>query len=82
MVIDHDLLFLDGLCTGFMIFEGEPSVSGYAKGPMGKIEGMDMFLKGLGITFRRDRSSGMAHINKYGSVLDRKQKSEGKYYYV
>jgi ATP-binding cassette subfamily E protein 1 len=45
-------------------------------------EGMSLFLKELGITFRRDEDSKRPRINKEGSVLDREQKSSGKYYYT
>lgn len=44
-------------------------------------EGMNHFLKGLGVTFRRDMS-GRPRINKPGSYLDREQRAKGNYYYA
>ncbi len=82
LVVDHDLLFLDYLSNRLLVFDGEPAVHGEVKGPFGMEEGMNMFLEDLGITFRRDKDSGRPRANKVGSVLDRQQKSEGKYYYV
>ena len=81
LVVDHDLLFLDYLSNRLLIFDGTPAISGEAKGPYTMEQGMNMFLKDLGITFRRDAESGRPRANKVGSVLDREQKSEVKYYY-
>lgn len=81
LVVDHDLLFLDYLSNKLMVFEGKPAIKGEAKGPFMMQEGMNMFLKDLGITFRRDLSSKRPRANKVGSVKDREQKKEGKYYY-
>jgi len=44
-------------------------------------QGMNNFLEGLNITMRRDAESHRPRINKLDSVLDRKQKQEGNYYY-
>ena len=82
LVVDHDLLFLDYLSNRLLVFDGEPAIHGEVNGPFAMEEGMNMFLKDLGITFRRDKDYGRPRANKVGSVLDREQKSEGKYYYV
>ncbi|MBD3309874.1 ribosome biogenesis/translation initiation ATPase RLI [Candidatus Woesearchaeota archaeon] len=82
MVVDHDLLFIDYLSNRMLVFDGQPAFSGDAKGPFEMQEGMNMFLKDLNITFRRDPESNRPRINKEGSVKDREQKSKGKYYYV
>ncbi len=42
---------------------------------------MNEFLKGLGITFRRDELTKRPRINKLNSALDREQKLKGEYYY-
>jgi ATP-binding cassette subfamily E protein 1 len=44
-------------------------------------DGMNNFLQGVGITFRRDAISKRPRINKAGSRLDRSQKETGNYYY-
>jgi ATP-binding cassette subfamily E protein 1 len=65
-----------------MVFDGEPAVSGIAKGPFSLRDGMNLFLKDLNLTFRRDEESHRPRANKEGSQLDRQQKSENKLYYT
>jgi ATP-binding cassette subfamily E protein 1 len=81
LVIDHDLMFVDYLADRLMVFDGIPAKKGSAKGPFALEEGMNNFLKILGITLRRDKDSNRPRINKFGSRIDREQKEEGKYYY-
>ena len=50
--------------------------------PMGKEEGMNIFLKEVGLTYRRDINSGRPRVNKPDSKVDREQKEKGQYYYV
>jgi ATP-binding cassette subfamily E protein 1 len=81
-VIDHDIQLVDIVADSLMIFSGEPGRSGRASKPLGKSEGMNSFLRELGITYRRDINTGRPRVNKPDSKLDRLQKSEQKYYYV
>jgi ATP-binding cassette, sub-family E, member 1 len=81
MVIDHDLTFVDYLSDKIMVFNGESAKSGIAEGPFNVEDGMNLLLKNLDITVRRDKDSKRPRINKHDSVLDREQKQEGKYYY-
>ncbi len=80
LVIDHDIYLIDIISEGLMVFSGEPGRNGIAEGPFSMREGMNRFLRTLGITFRRDRS-GRPRINKPGSFLDREQRANGEYYY-
>ena len=82
LVVDHDLLFIDYLSQRLIVFEGTPAKEGEVKGPFEMEYGMNLFLKDLGITFRRDAESNRPRANKPGSVKDREQKSKGKYYYI
>jgi ATP-binding cassette subfamily E protein 1 len=82
VVIDHDLVFLDYLSDRLLVFEGTPSKEGYNHSPLSMREGMNTFLKGLDITFRRDETNKRPRINKKDSVKDREQKSKGEYYYA
>jgi len=82
IVVDHDLLFIDYISNRLLVFDGKPAVSGEAKGPFEMEKGMNHFLKDLKITFRRDEESNRPRVNKEESVLDREQKSSGKYYYT
>ncbi len=81
LVVDHDLVFLDYLADRIMFFDGVPSKKGIANSPVGMEQGMNALLKALGVTLRREKNM-RPRINKHDSVLDRKQKKEGKYYYT
>ncbi|MCH8328988.1 MAG: ribosome biogenesis/translation initiation ATPase RLI [Nanoarchaeota archaeon] len=81
LIVDHDLLFLDYLSDKLMVFDGVPAKNGIVKGPYSMEDGMNMFLKKLGITLRRDKESLMPRVNKLDSKLDREQKEKGKFYY-
>ena len=82
MVIDHDILFLDYISDGLMVFLGKPGTQGIAFGPFDMRTGMNTFLKEVGITFRRDETTGRPRVNKPESYLDREQKRLGEYYYM
>ncbi|MBR9692015.1 ribosome biogenesis/translation initiation ATPase RLI [Candidatus Woesearchaeota archaeon] len=81
LIVDHDLLFLDYISQRLLVFEGEPAIEGHAKGPFPMEDGMNLFLKDLAITFRRDPETNRPRANKEDSVKDREQKAKNKYYY-
>ncbi len=81
-VVDHDIIFIDLISDRLMVFEGKPGVEGHGRRPMDMREGMNLFLKNLGVTFRRDPETGRPRVNKPGSYLDRKQRELGEYYYI
>src|SRR5439155_342321 len=74
--------FLDMVSDSLMVFSGEPGRRGVGEGPFPMREGMNRFLKMVGITFRRDADTNRPRINKLDSRLDREQKSAGEYYYA
>ncbi len=82
LVIDHDIQLVDIVSDSLMIFSGVPGKSGRAGKPMGKADGMNAFLGELGITYRRDITTGRPRVNKPESKLDRMQKEQKKYYYL
>lgn len=82
LVVDHDVYFIDIISDNIMVFEGKPSVHGIGRGPYDMREGMNLFLKNVGITFRRDKDSRRPRINTPGSYTDREQKRLGEYYYI
>ena len=82
IVIDHDLLFIDYLSENLIVVDGIPAEKGSVQGPFGMEQGMNKFLIGLGLTFRRDEESYRPRTNKPDSQMDRKQKTEGKFYYT
>ena len=81
MVIDHDIYFVDIVSDSLLVFEGEGGKQGHAVGPLSLRKGMNRFLAGVGVTFRRDHESKRPRINKPGSVKDREQKANGEYFY-
>ena len=82
VIIDHDLQVVDIVSDRLLVFVGQPGASGEATPPLTKEDGMNEFLKRVGLTYRRDISTGRPRVNKPGSKLDREQKEEGAYYYV
>ncbi len=80
VVIDHDLQMMDLISDSVVIFEGRPGVSGRATPPLPKPEAMNMFLKSLGMSFRRDERSRRPRVNKAASRLDKEQKAAGNFY--
>jgi ATP-binding cassette subfamily E protein 1 len=82
LVVDHDVYFIDLVSDSLMVFEGTPGVEGMGTGPYNMREGMNRFLKNVGITFRRDENTKRPRINKPDSYNDREQKNKGEYYYL
>ena len=80
LVIDHDVYFIDILSDSLLVFEGDGGHYGKATGPYTLKDGMNRFLKGVNITFRRDHDSKRPRINKIESRKDREQQSSGDYY--
>jgi ATP-binding cassette subfamily E protein 1 len=82
VVIDHDIQLLDLVSDSLLVFSGAPGIEGHATAPVGKEEGMNVFLAEIGLTYRRDPNTKRPRVNKPGSKLDREQKLRGQYYYV
>ncbi|MFW6117606.1 MAG: ribosome biogenesis/translation initiation ATPase RLI [Thermoproteota archaeon] len=81
-VVEHDVVAQDFIADRLMIFTGKPGVKGIANPPTNLRDGMNMFLKEMGVTFRRDPNTKRPRVNKEGSELDRLQKQIGEYYYT
>lgn len=81
LVVDHDIYLIDLLSERLMVFDGDPGTLGIAHTPLEMREGMNAFLKGIGITFRRDEETRRPRVNKPESRLDRMQRDQGEYYY-
>lgn len=81
LVVDHDMMFIDYLSDRLMVFGGKASIEGTAQGPLEMRRGMNIFLRDLGITFRRDPDTKRPRANKFGSSLDREQRAKGEFYY-
>jgi ATP-binding cassette subfamily E protein 1 len=81
-IVDHDVYFIDLVSDTLMVFQGEPSISGTAVGPLQLRDGMNLFLSDVGVTFRRDMETKRPRINKLDSRLDQEQRRKGEYYYA
>ena len=79
-VIDHDVYFIDIVSDSLLVFEGEGGKHGMAEGPFKLRAGMNRFLSGVDVTFRRDHDSKRPRINKSSSRKDREQREKGDYY--
>ncbi|MEM0117656.1 MAG: ribosome biogenesis/translation initiation ATPase RLI [Conexivisphaerales archaeon] len=82
IVIDHDVMLIDIVSDALIIFTGRPGERGEASTVMTKEKGMNIFLANIGMTYRRDPSTGRPRVNKPDSRLDREQKAAGAYYYM
>ncbi len=80
-IVDHDVVLVDNVSDRIMVFKGESGKNGKAGVPLGKKEGMNAFLKDMGVTMRRDKDSLRPRVNKPGSQLDSEQRESGNYYY-
>jgi len=81
-VVEHDVVTQDFIADRLMVFSGEPGISGVANTPTSLRQGMNMFLKEMNITFRRDPTTLRPRVNKESSQMDEFQKSIGEYYYT
>jgi ATP-binding cassette, sub-family E, member 1 len=81
MIVDHDVYFIDMVSDALVVFDGESAKKGRAQGPYSLHEGMNLFLKDVDITFRRDEDTHRPRVNKTDSYIDRQQKQNGEYYY-
>ncbi|SPC33498.1 conserved protein of unknown function [Candidatus Nitrosocaldus cavascurensis] len=82
IIVDHDMHMVDMVADTLIVFTGMPGREGYATRTLSKRDGMNLFLKGLDVTFRRDEESNRPRINKMHSRLDRMQKEKGLYYAI
>jgi ATP-binding cassette subfamily E protein 1 len=82
LVVDHDVLVVDYISDRLLVFTGEPGKVGQTHGPLSMREGMNLFLRQVGVTFRRDPQTGRPRVNKPESRLDREQKERGEYFYL
>jgi ATP-binding cassette subfamily E protein 1 len=81
-VVEHDVVTQDFIADRLMVFSGEPGVKGVANPPTSLRKGMNVFLKEMDVTFRRDSVTRRPRVNKEGSKMDVFQKDLGEYYYT
>eukprot|EP00963_Diacronema_lutheri_P008166 scaffold718_cov342-Pavlova_lutheri.AAC.22 len=81
-IVEHDFIMATYLADRVIVYEGEPSKKAVARTPQSLVTGLNLFLKNLEITFRRDPTNYRPRINKKHSTKDREQKDSGAYYYL
>ncbi len=82
LVVEHDVVTQDFISDKLMVFTGTPGKEGDARPPTSLRKGMNLFLKEMQVTFRRDPTTKRPRVNKEDSKLDKFQKEAGEYYYV
>jgi len=81
-VVEHDIITQDFIADSILVFEGTPGLEGIAIAPQNLRDGFNLFLKMMGITFRRDSITKRPRVNKTGSNKDVYQKKVNEYYYI
>jgi ATP-binding cassette, sub-family E, member 1 len=81
-IVEHDMIVGTYLADKLIVFQGEPGVSSVASVPLPLVDGMNLFLKSLDVTFRRDQSNLRPRVNKPGSTKDREQKEANSYFFT
>ncbi|CAK8675196.1 unnamed protein product [Clavelina lepadiformis] len=81
-IVEHDFIMATYLADRVIVFDGIPSIKTTANSPQPLLNGMNMFLKSLEITFRRDPNNFRPRINKQNSVKDVSQKKSGQYFFL
>lgn len=80
-VVEHDFIMATYLADRVVVYTGQPGVEATATAPQSLLTGMNMFLKSLQVTFRRDPVNFRPRINKKGSQKDAEQKKNGNYFF-
>jgi len=81
-VVEHDIITQDFIADSILVFDGIPGLEGKALAPQSLRDGFNMFLKMMGITFRRDSITKRPRVNKPGSNKDEYQKRINEFYYI
>ncbi len=81
-VVEHDIITQDFIADSILVFDGIPGLEGNALAPQSLRDGFNMFLKMMGITFRRDSITKRPRVNKSGSNKDAYQKRINEFYYI
>ncbi|KAG8459370.1 hypothetical protein KFE25_013006 [Diacronema lutheri] len=81
-IVEHDFIMATYLADRVIVYDGRPGVTCTANTPQALLSGMNRFLEGLAITFRRDPENHRPRINKYDSVKDKEQKESGQFFFL
>ncbi|KAH9253194.1 hypothetical protein BASA81_008876 [Batrachochytrium salamandrivorans] len=81
-IVEHDFIFSTFVADRVVVFDGKPGVKMTAKTPQDLLSGMNLFLRNLQVTFRRDPANNRPRINKKDSVKDQEQKKSGNFFFM
>ena len=81
-IVEHDFIMATYLADRVIVFDGQPSLNCTAHSPQNVVDGINVFLKQLDVTLRRDPTNFRPRINKSDSVKDREQKLSGNYFFL
>ena len=81
-IVEHDFIMSVYLADNVIVYSGTPGVKAVAHRSKDLVSGMNMFLKSLDVTFRRDPTNFRPRINKLSSQKDKEQKKSGNYFFV
>lgn len=81
-IVEHDFIFSTFVADRVVVFDGIPGVKMTAKTPQDLLSGMNLFLRNLQVTFRRDPANNRPRINKKESVKDQEQKKSGNFFFM
>jgi len=81
-IVEHDIITQDFIADSILVFEGTSGIEGRALAPLNLRDGFNLFLKMMGITFRREKETKRPRVNKIGSTKDNYQKRINEYYYI
>ena len=69
-IVEHDFIMATYLADKVIVFSGIPAKDSKCTAPQSMVSGMNLFLKMMDITFRRDPNNFRPRINKCNSQLD------------
>ena len=70
-IVEHDFLMSLYLADKVILFKGIPGKETEAMAPCQLNDGMNQFLKTIGVTFRRDPENFRPRVNKPNSAKDK-----------
>ncbi len=80
IIVDHDVLFLDSVCSKSILFGGERGVNGMTDEIKSTSSAINDFLTRVDVTMRRDPDTLRPRINTKGSRLDLEQKERNEFF--
>jgi ATP-binding cassette subfamily E protein 1 len=81
-IIEHDITLATNIADKVIVFEGTPGIDCMASEPYELATGVNLFLKNIDVTMRKDKVSGRPGINKFKSQKDIEQKQSGNHFII